>query len=114
MMTRTFKMAAIAAVIAAVPTIGAATDRPRALNGCVKAFMAELSTKMPNTLKLLNTRYLDEAGASNLAALASNSELELTARDAHDNRAVARVICTVNSQGEVLDLRAASLGYEPF
>jgi hypothetical protein len=33
----------------------------------------------------------------------------LTARDAHDNHAVARAVCTVNSQGEVVELRAAPL-----
>ena len=116
MMNRTFKMAAIAAVFAAAPVIGAAADRPTALNSCVKAFMADLSSKLPNTLKLRDTHYSNDTGVSdgNLSVLAGGSELELTARDAHDNHAVGRVICSVNSQGDVLGLRPVSLGYEPF
>ena len=115
MINRTFKMAAIAAVFAAAPVIGAAADRPTALNSCVKAFMADLSSKVPNTLKLRDTHYSNDTGATDghLSA-AGGSELELTARDAHDNHAVGRVICSVNSQGDVLGLRAVSLGYEPF
>jgi hypothetical protein len=116
MMTRTFKMAAIAAVFAAAPMIGAAADRPTALNSCVKAFMADLSSKAPNTLKLRDTHYINDAGPTDghLSVPGGSSELELTARDAHDNHAVGRVICIVNSQGDVLGLRAVSLGYEPF
>jgi hypothetical protein len=115
MITRTFKLAAIAAAFAAVPMIGAAADQPVALNSCVKAFMADLSNKAPNTLKLSNTHYIgDSSPDSNLALMASSSQLTLTARDAHDNHAVARAVCTVTTQGDVLELRAAPLGYEPF
>jgi hypothetical protein len=116
MITRTFKMAAIAAVFAAVPVIGAAADQSTALNSCVKAFMADLSSKATSNLKLRDSHYVNDAGAAygNLAVLASNNELTLTARDAHDNHAVARAVCTINAQGDVLGLRAEPLGYEPF
>jgi hypothetical protein len=116
MMTRNFKMAAIAAVFAAAPMIGAAADRTTAFNSCVKAFMMDLSSKAPNTLKLRDTHYNNDTGApdGNFSVQGGSSELELTARDAHDNHAVGRVICIVNSQGDVLGLRAVSLGYDPF
>jgi hypothetical protein len=116
MMTRTLKMAAIAVAFAAAPMIGAAANEPTALNGCVKAFMADLSSKAPNTLKLVETHYRNDMSTpdDNFEVLAGSSSLTLTARDAHDNRAVARVVCTVNSQGGVLGMRAAPLGFEPF
>ena len=116
MMTRTLKMAAVATALAAVPMIGAAANQPAAFNSCVKAFMADLSSKAPNTLKLRDTHYNNDTGApdGNFSVQGGSSELELTARDAHDNHAVGRVICSVNSQGDVLGLRAVSLGYEPF
>lgn len=116
MTTRTLKIAAIAAAFAAAPMIGAAAEQATALNSCVKAFMADLSTKAPNTLKLRDTHYIGDSANSdsNLAVLAGSSELTLTARDAHDNHAVARAVCTVTSQGDVLGLRSAPLGFEPF
>jgi hypothetical protein len=116
MMTRTLKMAAIAAAFAAAPMIGAAANQPAALNGCVKAFMADLSTKAPTTLKLLDTHYRDDSGTpdGSLAMLAGSSELTLTARDAHDNHALARVVCTVSPRGDVLGLRTEPLSAEAF
>jgi hypothetical protein len=117
MITRKLKMAAIAAALAAMPMIGAAASQPTVLNSCVKAFMADLSAKRSGTLKLRSSHYVGDTGTpgGNLAALSSTSELTLTARDAHDNHALARAICTVNSQGDVLELRAEPLSaYEPF
>jgi hypothetical protein len=115
MITRNLKMAAIAAALAAMPMIGAAASQPTVLNSCVKAFMADLSAKRAGTLKLRGSHYVGDFGSSNLAALSSTSEMTLTARDAHDNHALARAVCTVNSQGEVLELRAEPLSaYEPF
>jgi hypothetical protein len=116
MNTRTFSIAAVAAGLVAAPTFGAAANSPVALDSCVKAFMADLSAKAPNTLKLRDSHYIDNGGApaSNLTVFTGTREMELTARDAHDNHAVARAVCTVNSQGEVVDLRTGSLGYEPF
>jgi hypothetical protein len=46
--------------------------------------------------------------------LSSSNEMTLTARDAHDHHAVARAVCTVNSQGDVLGLRSESLAAVPF
>jgi hypothetical protein len=117
MMTRTLKMAAVAAAFASVPMIGAAADRPTALDNCVKAFMAELATKTPSTpLKLVDTHYRDASGVpdGNLRVLAGSSELTLTARDAHDNHPVARMVCTVSTQGDVLELHSSPVSNEPF
>jgi hypothetical protein len=116
MNTRTLSIAAIAAGLVTAPMLGSAANSSLALDSCVKAFMADLSAKAPNTLKLREWHYVDNgaAPASNLTALAGANELELTARDAHDNHAVARAVCTVNSQGQVVDLRTAPVGYEAF
>jgi hypothetical protein len=117
MITRNLKMAAIAAALAAVPMIGAAASQTTALNSCVKAFMTDLSTKRSGALKLRDTHYVGDAGTpdGNFAVLSGASQLTLTARDAHNNHAVARAVCTVNSQGDVLELRAESLfAYDPF
>ena len=116
MMTRTLKMAAVATALAAVPMIGAAANQPAAFNSCVKAFMADLSSKAPNTLKLLDTRYRDDLGTpdSTLGVLGGGDQLTLTARDAHDNHTVAHAICTVNLRGDVLGLRTVPLDYQPF
>src|SRR5580693_4056805 len=104
MITRNLKMAAIAAALAAAPMIGAAASQPVALNSCVKAFMTDLSTKSASSLKLRYAHYVADSGTpdGNFAVLNGISELTLTARDAHNNHAVARAICTVNSQGDVL------------
>jgi hypothetical protein len=111
MTTRSFKIAAIAAAFAATPMLGVAANAPVALNSCVKAFMADLSNKSPGTLKLRNAHYEDDIGSSDtgMTLPGSRDEMVLTARDAHDNHAVARAVCTVNSQGEVVELRAAPL-----
>jgi hypothetical protein len=111
MMTRSIKIAAIAAGLATVPLIGAAANSPAALNSCTRAFMADLSSKIPKTLKLRDAHYIagGRAGDTNLLVLGGTSELTLTARDAHDNHAVARAVCTVNWQGDVVELRAAPL-----
>jgi len=109
MNTRTFSMAAIAAAFVTAPMIGAAANSPTALNSCVKAFMADLSTKAPNTLKLRDSHYVGGSDIGNLGLSAAGGEMTLTARDAHDNHAVARAVCTVNSQNEVVELRAAPL-----
>ena len=113
---RNFSIAAIAAGFVASPMIGTAANAPVVLNSCVKAFMADLSSKTPNTLRLRDSRYVgdDSASVGNLSVLGGTSALTLTARDAHDNHPVARAVCTVNSQGTVVDLRAAPVGYDPY
>ena|SRR5579862_4691559 len=105
MTTRSIKIAAIAAGFATVPLIGAAADSTTALNSCTKAFVADMSAKASHALKLRDSRYV--ADSSWMAG--GTSELALTARDAHDNHTVARAVCTVNSQGEVIGLQASPL-----
>jgi hypothetical protein len=113
-MTRTLKTAAMAAAFLAIPMLGNAENAPHALNSCVKAFMADLSTRSPNT-KLVDTHYLTGSALDgNLMVLSTTSEMTLTARDAHDHHAVARAVCTVNSQGDVLGLRSQPLSAAPF
>jgi hypothetical protein len=113
MITRNLKMAAMAVALAAVPMIGAAASQPTVLSSCVKAFMTDLSSKRSGTLKLRDSHYIGDAGTP--VQLSGTSALTLTARDAHNNHAVARAVCTVNSQGDVLDLRAAPLfGFDSF
>jgi hypothetical protein len=116
MITRNLKMAAIAAALAAMPMIGAAASQPTVLNSCVKAFVADLSSKRSGTLTLRGSHYVGDTGTpGSTFSLSGSSELTLTARDAHDNHAVARAVCTVSSQGDVLELRAEPLSaYEPF
>ena len=114
MKIRSFPIAAIAAGFVAAPMIGAAANSPVALNSCVKAFMADLSAKTPNTLKLRDSHYVGSDESNGLTVFRGVDELTLTARDAHDNHAVARAVCTVNSQGSVVDLRAAPVGYDAF
>jgi ribonuclease PH len=109
MMTRTLKTASIAAAFLAMPMLGSAADSTNALNSCVKAFMADLSAKAPNT-RLVDSHYINgNAVDGNLRAFSSGSEMTLTARDAHDHHAVARAVCTVNLQGDVLELHSEPL-----
>ena len=113
-MTRTLKTASIAAAFLAMPMLGSAANSTNALNSCVKAFMTELSVKAPNT-KLVDSRYLNgDPLDGSLMVLSSTNELTMTARDAHDHHALARAVCTVNSQGDVLGLRSEPLGATPY
>jgi hypothetical protein len=105
MMTRSLKIAAIAAGIATVPMVGAASNSTTALNSCTKAFVADLSARTTATLKLRATHYV----ADSTWVTGGTSELALTARDAHTNHTLARAVCTVNSQGAVIELQAAPL-----
>ena len=104
------KIAAVAA-IGAAPMLGMAATPPVVLDSCVKAFMTSLSTQKTAAFKLREAHYVGEAGTpdSSPLALRGNSELTLTAHDAHDNHAVARAVCTVNAQGEVVDLHSTPL-----
>jgi len=105
MLTHSIKIAAIAAGFATVPMIGAAANSMTALNSCTKAFVADLSAKTPTTLKVRDSHY--ETDSSWVTG--GTSELALTARDAHDKHMLARAVCTVNSQGEVIGLQTAPL-----
>jgi hypothetical protein len=96
-------IAAMAAGLATVPMIGAAANSTTALNSCTKAFVADLSAKSAATLKVRNAHYVPGSSGS---FSGGTSELALTARDAHTNHTVARAVCTVNSQGAVIELQA--------
>jgi hypothetical protein len=105
MITRSIKIAAIAAGFATVPMIGAAADSTTALNSCTKAFVADLSARTTNTVKVRDSHFV--AGSSWVPG--STSEIALTARDAHNNHRVGRAVCTVDSQGAVIELQASPL-----
>ena len=105
---RTVTIAALAAGCAAAPMLGVAADSSTALNSCVKAFMADLSSHSATALKLREAHYVDDAVDDTALVMAEPTDaLTLLARDAHDNHTVGRAICTVNSHGEVVALRAA-------
>ena len=104
MNTRTIKMALMAAGFATAPMLGVAANTPAAMDRCVKAFMANLSTTMRKTPKLQESRYINDHGVSD-----TSTEWTLMARDAHDNHPIARALCTVNSSGQVIDLHQEPL-----
>jgi hypothetical protein len=117
MNTRSIKTAAVAAALAGAPMLGMAANSQVALDSCAKAFMTELSTSKPGAFKLSHARYEADGGVADgdILALGGNAEMTLTARDAHDNHAVARAVCTVNSRGEVVNLQPAPLSaLEPY
>jgi hypothetical protein len=88
----------VTAGIAAVPTLSSAASAPVAMDNCVKAFMASLSTHTV-PLKLRESHYL------NTGMFEGNlSELVLIANDAHDNHTIGRAICRVDSHGQIVQL----------
>jgi hypothetical protein len=111
MTLRSLSIAAVATAIAGAPMLGVAADSQQNLDNCVKAFMTSLAAKSTTTLKLREAHYAndDDAPESHLMGLSGGVEMTLTARDAHDNHAVARSVCAVNSSGEVVELRPAPL-----
>jgi hypothetical protein len=108
---RPLSIAAVAAAMVATPMLSVAANSPIALDNCVKAFMTTLSSKNASGFKLNDAHYVGDSGASqgSLLVLGGGTELMLTAHDAHDNHAVARAVCAVNSAGEVTELRPAPL-----
>ena len=98
MNTRSIKIAVITAGLAATPMLGVAATSPVAVDSCVKAFMAKLSTTLPKQPKLRESRLIDDRRSN-------SSAWTLTARDAKDNHPIARVVCTVNTWGQVIDLQ---------
>jgi len=110
MTRRSLSITAVATAIAATPMLGVAAGSQQNLDNCVKAFMASLAAKSTTTLKLREAHYLNaEDGAESYLMGLSGSEMTLTAHDAHDNHALARAVCAVNSSGEVVELRPAPL-----
>jgi hypothetical protein len=100
MKNRSIKIAVIAASLATAPILSVAANTPVAMDNCVKAFMASLSTTMTRTPKLLASHYIDNSG-DDIAA----SALTMLARDAQDKHTVARAQCKVNSAGDVIALQ---------
>jgi len=105
MKTRTLNLIALAAVSVSAPMLGMASGAS-VLERCVKAFMADLSNQTTTTLKLRDSYY--EPDQAFMPFRDASGSLMLTARDAHDNHAVGRAVCTIGSNGEV-DLRAEPL-----
>lgn len=102
-MSMKLRIAALAAVVGTMPMFAQASNAPVALNSCVKAFMTSLSSKYATAPKLRDAYYVD-----NGAVFSQAHQLELTATNPRDNSRVARAVCTVDAQGQVVDLRDAS------
>ena len=102
MNTRSIKIAVITAGLATMPMLGVAANSPLAMDSCVKAFMAKLSTTMPKQPKLRESHVIDNR-------VSDSSEWTLTARDANDHHPIARVLCTVDSWGQVVELQQQPL-----
>jgi len=100
---RSIKIAVITAGLATAPVLSVAANAPVAMDNCVKAFMASLSTTMTKPPKLLASHYIDDSGDNAATALT------MLARDAQDNHTVARAQCKVNSAGEVIELQREPL-----
>jgi|HubBroStandDraft_1064217.scaffolds.fasta_scaffold1459745_1 hypothetical protein len=107
MITRSIKIALITAGLAAAPMLSMAGTAPAAMDSCVKAFMANLSTTMAKPPKLQASRLIDDQVGVLVAE--NSTELTLMARDAHDHHPIARAQCTVNSAGQVIDLHQEPL-----
>jgi hypothetical protein len=102
MNNRSIKVAVITACLATAPVLSVAANTPVAMDNCLKAFMANLSTTMTKPPKLLASHYIDNGGDNAATALT------MLARDAQDHT-VARAQCKVNSAGEVIDLQREPL-----
>jgi hypothetical protein len=103
MKNRSIKIAVITAGLATAPILSIAANTPVAMDNCVKAFMASLSTTMSKPPKLKAEHYIDDRFDGIPA-----SALTMLARDAQDNHTVARAQCKVNSAGEVIELQRES------
>jgi hypothetical protein len=98
MKNRLIKIAVITAGFATAPILSVAANTPVAMDNCVKAFMASLSTTMARPPKLLASHYIDDQADD------AATPLTMLARDAQDNHTIARAQCRVNSAGEVIEL----------
>jgi len=103
MKNRSIRIAVITASLATAPMLSVAANTPVAMDNCVKAFMASLSTTMTKPPKLLASHYIDDSED------APASALTMLARDAQDNHTIARAQCKVNNAGEVIELHRESL-----
>ncbi len=103
MNTPSIRSALMIAGLATAPMLGVAANAPVAMDSCLKAFMANLSSTMAKTPKLQQSHFIDDLPGG------SSNEVTLMARDAHDNHPIARALCTVNPHGEVIDLHQVPL-----
>jgi hypothetical protein len=91
--------------IAAMPAMSHAANISAQGDVCVKAFVSSLSTKFAKAPTLRDSHIIDAAGV----VPAEVYEFKLTATNPKDNRQVARAICTVSAQGQVLGMRPDTL-----
>jgi hypothetical protein len=103
MNTRLIKIAVITAGLATAPMLSGAANTPVAMDSCVKAFMASLSTTMAKKPALRESHFIDDRVGHD------STEWMLMARDAHDNHPIARALCTVNTWGQVIELHQEPL-----
>jgi hypothetical protein len=92
MNTRSIKIALMTAGLAAAPTFSVAANAPVAMDSCVKAFMANLSTTMARTPKLQQWHYIDDMPGGNSMewTLMARTRMTITR---------SRAVCTVNPSG---------------
>jgi hypothetical protein len=103
MRMHTIRIVTMTAALAAAPTLCLAAKASPAADGCLNAFLASLSATMQATPKLRQAHFYDGIVGN------TSSMWTLTARDASDHHAIARVQCTVTPSGQVLRLQREPL-----
>ncbi len=78
--------------LCALPVIGSAAP-PSMMQSCVRAFISQLTAGATKPMKVLEEREVDSTVP--VTGLSSTPEFELTARDAHSDRTLAREVCTI-------------------
>jgi hypothetical protein len=109
MTTNHIRTLIVAAGLAAVPALAAASDEQTAVDRCARALVAELAAKSTTPLKLRESHY-SESGF----IFASNFEFMLVARRARDNTPVARALCRTDGHDQVIELQEQPLGAAAF
>ena len=106
MKLQSLRTAALATcAMAAMPAMSRAANIATQGDVCVKAFVSSLSGAYEKAPKLRASHVIDAPGA----LPAHVYEFTLTATNPKDNSRVARAICTVTAQGEVLGMRPDTL-----
>ncbi|HTP38473.1 MAG TPA: hypothetical protein VMI92_02745 [Steroidobacteraceae bacterium] len=106
MKIQTLRNAALATcALAALPALGQAANIDAQADVCIKAFVSSLSGKYATAPKLRESHIIDAAGSTP----ADTYEFTMTATNPRDNKRVARAVCTVSAQGEVISMRDNSL-----
>lgn len=99
MRMHTIRITVMAAAVAVAPILSLAAKSSPAADGCLNAFLASLTATMQKTPKLREAHFYDDAVGN------ESNVWTLTAHDAYDHHAIARVQCTVTASGRVLELR---------